>query len=85
MPRLCRALRMSQAMVAGVQGRGEGENKLRVVVEDLPLRQHMAYTGAAMYADIFLEDERTAVTREEWLEDPQGALRKCCDGLGLQR
>lgn len=68
-----------------VQGRGEGEHKFRVAVEDLPLRAHMAYTGAAMYADIFLDDERTAVSREEWLEDPQAALYKCCDGAGLHR
>jgi actin-related protein 2 len=66
-----------------LQGRPEGTNKFRVVVEDPPSRQNLVYTGAAILADIYADFEEEWITRADYSEDPARAWQKCSGALGV--
>ena len=60
-----------------LQGRVEGLQKLRLRVLSSPHRKHVVFSGASVLADIMKDQEDFWISREEWAQNPQQALKKC--------
>ena len=59
------------------QGKEEGLQKLRLHVRSSPHRKHVVFSGASVLADIMKDQEDFWISREEWEQNPQQALKKC--------
>ena len=60
-----------------LQGRKEGLQKLRLRVLSSPHRKHVVFSGASVLADIMKDRDDFWISRKEWEQDPQQALKKC--------
>ncbi|GMH37075.1 hypothetical protein BSKO_04948 [Bryopsis sp. KO-2023] len=60
-----------------LRGDQEGMRKLKLKVEDPPNRLNLVFLGAAVLADIMKDRHEFWVSREEFMEDPYRALKKC--------
>ncbi|KMZ66213.1 Actin-related protein 2 [Zostera marina] len=60
-----------------VKGNNEGLKNLRLRVEDPPRRKHMVYLGGAVLAGIMKDAPEFWITKEDYLEEGIGCLRKC--------
>jgi actin-related protein len=52
-------------------------SKLKLGIEEPPLRQHMVFTGASILAEIMADFEGSWTSRAEYMEDSHRALEKC--------
>lgn len=57
-----------------VQGKREGLGKLKLGINEPPLRQHMVFTGASILADVMADFREVWISRSAYEEDPQGVL-----------
>ncbi|KAL3154167.1 Arp2/3 complex subunit, actin nucleation center [Trebouxia sp. C0010 RCD-2024] len=60
-----------------LKGNKDGLRKLKLKIEDPPRRKHTVFLGGAVLADIMKDKSSFWVTKEEYEEDPQRALKKC--------
>ncbi|KAG2494443.1 hypothetical protein HYH03_007495 [Edaphochlamys debaryana] len=60
-----------------LKGDMAGLRKLKLHIADPPNRKHMVFLGGAVLADIMKDHTDFWITRQQYAEDPAGALRKC--------
>lgn len=70
-------LRMALTWQRVMQGDQAGLQKFKLGIDEPPLRQHMAYTGASILADIMADYDGEWISRAEYEEHPQKVLAKC--------